>query len=277
VNFFGKIKTIFNKKLKITRQNIYLLDMQIVKVKTSQNIEIDYEVAGLGDRILARIVDMGVVMGFLYALYFITIFFFLSSFKSLDKGFPVFMIVLAVIFSIAFLFYDLVAEMYFNGQSIGKFAIKIRVIDLNGSRPTFGQLLIRWVFRLLDFGITFGFGALISVAISKNKQRIGDLIAGTTLIKTKPATQLTDLIFDGGDESYEPVFPQVNELNDEDINLIHEVITTYKSTGNNKVVYGMALKIQQHLGITIPPGVNDYDFLLIILKDYNHVASQVAL
>ncbi|WP_431199246.1 hypothetical protein ACRQ5D_06110 [Mucilaginibacter sp. P25] len=50
--------------------------MQTVKIHTSQNIEIDYEVAGLGERVLARIVDMGVFMGIGYICYFIIIFFF---------------------------------------------------------------------------------------------------------------------------------------------------------------------------------------------------------
>ena len=45
--------------------------MQTVKIKTSQNIDIDYEVAGLGERILARIVDIGVFTGLFYILYII--------------------------------------------------------------------------------------------------------------------------------------------------------------------------------------------------------------
>ncbi len=210
--------------------------MQTIKIRTSQNIEIDYEVAGLGERVLARIIDTGVFIGIIYILYFIVIIFFLSVITDLKQGdgFPVVFIVLAIIYSVAFIFYDLVAEVFFNGQSVGKYAMKIKVVSLNGTRPTIGQYLLRWAFRLLDFGITLGIGAVISVAVSEKKQRIGDLIAGTTLVKTKPRTELSELYFTAPDDTYEPLFPQVNSLSDKDITLVHDVISNFKSDGQQQ-------------------------------------------
>ncbi|MDN5287300.1 MAG: hypothetical protein JWR38_3574 [Mucilaginibacter sp.] len=247
--------------------------MEIIKIRTSQNIDIDYEVAGLGDRILARIVDMGVFMGITYALYFVCIIFFLSVFER-GGGLPAALIVIAVIYSLVFVFYDLVAEIFFNGQTIGKFAIKIRVVSISGARPTMGQFLLRWIFRLVDFGLTFGIGAVIAVAVSDKKQRIGDMVAGTTLVKTKPRTELADLFFTSPEDDYVPVFTEVSHLTDSDITLIHEVISNFKSTGNSSVVYNMALRIKDHLAISIPPGMNEFDFLQTIVKDYNHITSQ---
>jgi uncharacterized RDD family membrane protein YckC len=255
--------------------------MQTVKIKTSQNIDIDYEVAGLGERILARIVDIGVFTGLFYILYIIVIVFFLSNAPKFGTGgfggFPVFLIVLLIIYSIVFIFYDLVAEIYFNGQSIGKYAIKIKVVNIDGARPTIGQYFLRWAFRLLDFGITFGIGAVISVAVSEKKQRIGDIIAGTTLIKTKPRTTLDQLFLNSQDDNYEPVFPEVNNLTDDEITLIHEVISNFKSTGNSRVVYNMAVQVKQHIGVTTPREINDFDFLQTIIKDYSYITSRIGV
>ncbi len=250
--------------------------MQTVKIRTSQNIDIDYEVAGLGERVLARIVDIGVFTGVFYIIYFIIIFFYISQIEQLQSGggLPVFLIVLLIIYSILFIFYDLVAEIYFNGQSIGKYAIKIKVVNIDGARPTLGQYFLRWVFRLVDFGITFGIGALVSVAVSEKKQRIGDLIAGTTLIKTKPRTTLNELFLNSQDENYEPVFPSVNNLSDEDVTLIHEVISNFKSTRNSSLVYNMALRVKEHLAVEIPRGMNDFDFLQTVIKDYSYITSR---
>jgi hypothetical protein len=167
-------------------------------------------------------------------------------------------------------------QNFFNGQSIGKYAIKIRVISLDGSRPTAGQYLLRWIFRLLDFGITFGIAAVISVAVSEKKQRIGDIVAGTAVIKTKPATALHDIYFASPDEEYEPLFPQVSNLTDQDITLVHEVISNFKRTGNSSVVYNMAVKVKQHLGIENPPNMNDFEFLQAIVKDYAYVTSRIS-
>jgi uncharacterized RDD family membrane protein YckC len=251
--------------------------MQTIKIKTSQNIEIDYEVAGLGDRVLARIVDTGVFMGIFYIVYIIVIFFFITTIVNLKSGggFPVALIVIGIIYSIAFIFYDLVAEVFFNGQSVGKYAMKIKVVSLNGTRPTIGQYLLRWAFRLLDFGITLGIGAVISVAVSEKKQRIGDLIAGTTLVKTKPRTELSELYFNAPDDTYEPLFPQVNSLSDKDITLVHEVISNFKSTGNSSLVYNLALRVKEHLAIETPKGMNDFELLQTIVKDYSYVTSRV--
>ena len=264
---------------KSNTQNIYLLSMQTVKIKTSQIIEMDYEVAGLGERILARIVDMGVFMAAFYIIYFIIIFFYISQIQKMEsgEGFPVLLIVLGIIYGIVIIFYDLVAEIFFNGQSIGKYAIKIKVVNIDGARPTIGQFFIRWVFRLLDFGITFGIGAVISVAVSEKKQRIGDIIAGTTLIKTKPCTTLNELFLNTADESYEPVFPEVTNLSDDDITLIHEVISNFKSTGNSSIVYNMSVRVKDHLAVTIPAKMNDFDFLQTIIKDYSYVTSGIGV
>jgi uncharacterized RDD family membrane protein YckC len=255
--------------------------MQTVRIKTSQNIDIDYEVAGLGERVLARIVDMGVFIGLFYIIYIIIIAFVLTQAPRFESGgfggIPVFLIVLLIIYSIVFIFYDLMAEIYFNGQSIGKYAIKIKVVNIDGARPTIGQYFLRWAFRLLDFGITFGIGAVISVAVSEKKQRIGDLIAGTTLIKTKPRTTLDQLFLNSQDDSYEPVFPGVSNLTDEEITLIHEVISNFKSTGNSRVVYNMALQVKEHIGVTMPRGMNDFDFLQTIIKDYSYITSRIGV
>lgn len=253
--------------------------MQIIRIKTSQNVEIDYEVAGLGERVLARLVDWGAFIALYYIFYFIILLFFLPTLTRLDSssGFPVFLIVLLVIYGLVYIFYDLVTEIFFNGQSLGKYAIKIKVVSLDGARPTIGQYLLRWVFRLIDFVITFGIGALISVAVSEKKQRIGDLVAGTTLVKTKPATTLADLYFTSPTEEYEPVFPQVSTLNDDDITLVHEVIANFKQIGNNSVVYNMALKVKEHLGVQNPAGMNDFQLLETVAKDYAYVTSRMSV
>ncbi|HEX8023084.1 RDD family protein [Mucilaginibacter sp.] len=252
--------------------------MQTVKIHTSQNIEIDYEVAGLGERVLARIVDIGVFMGITYALYFIIIFFFIATVQNFKgDSIPIALIILGSIYSLIIVFYDLIAEIFFNGQSVGKYALKIKVVSINGTRPSFGQFLLRWVFRLIDFVVTFGVGAIISVAVSEKKQRIGDLVAGTTVIKTTPKAQLSDLVFDYQNDEYEPVFSNVAELKDSDITLIHEVISNFKSTGNSQLIYDMAIRVKEHLNVSIPPQMNEYDFLLTIVKDYSHVAARMGV
>jgi uncharacterized RDD family membrane protein YckC len=236
--------------------------MEIITVHTAQNIDIDYEIGGLGERIFGLLID--------YAI-FIPFFIFGAIFAASSGGAAgIYFIVLGVVF----VFYDLLCEAFFNGQSFGKRVMKIRVISLDGARPKFSQYLLRWLFRLVDFGITGGLGALITAALSENGQRIGDIVAGTVMIRTEPRTKMDNLVFNIDDNTYEPVFAQASQLNDSDVGLIHEVIQNYFKTGNNTIVYTLAEKIKTHLAVIIPGEMNNLLFLQTILKDYSHIAAQ---
>ncbi|MEJ7692906.1 RDD family protein [Daejeonella sp.] len=239
--------------------------MQTVKIHTSQNITIDYPVAGLGERILARLIDVGLFL----AIYFLMMF---ASSYSTPSGVGRNPTVIVWIFGFLFCFYDLVCEMFFNGQSIGKKMMKIKVVSLDGARPTLGQYLLRWVFRMVDFSITFHLAAVISVVSTPNKQRIGDLVAGTTLIKTEPRAQLNNLAFIPEDENYKPVYPEVIHLTDKEILLIHDVIASYSASGNDNLLYNMKTQVLDHLGIKTQGYVGELEFLETIVKDYNHLA-----
>jgi uncharacterized RDD family membrane protein YckC len=239
--------------------------MQTIRITTSQNIDIDYEVAGVGDRVVARIIDF-----VLFILIFIMgaiIGGFLG--KTVDSSVTI--IVLVIIYATLFVFYDLACEILMNGQSVGKRVMKIKVISLDGTRPTFSQYLLRWLFRIVDFTLTSGVCGLICVAVSDKHQRIGDMVAGTTLIKTQPRTLINNLVFNPVADNYEPVFKEVTLLNDRDIALIHEVINNYYKTGNSAVVYSMADRIKQHLAVEQPPNMNSIQFLQTIIKDYTHI------
>ncbi len=243
--------------------------MQTVTITTSQNIEIDYEVAGLGERIIARIVDHGVFMG-MYILCLISVFGYTSITDQHSNPFEnIGVIIIIIVWLTLWVFYDLLTEIFLNGQSLGKRAVKIKVISLNGARPSISQYLLRWIFRIVDFGITFGTAAIVSVAVSDNKQRIGDIVAGTTLIKTSPRTKFDDLIFHPPAIDYEPTYPEVSQLTDQDIVLIHEVIKNFNRTRNNDLVYKLALQIKDNLKISYPATINEYQFLEIIFNDYN--------
>src|ERR1051325_3778146 len=106
------------------------------------------------------------------------------------------------------MFYDLLCEMLLNGQSVGKKVMGIKVISLNGNQASFGQYFIRWLFRIVDFSFSGSIVALVMVAVSEKKQRLGDLVAGTVLVKTKPRIQISDTIFQQHEENYQVTYPE---------------------------------------------------------------------
>ncbi len=236
--------------------------MEIVTVHTTQNIDIDYEVGGLGERIVACIIDYAIMIPLIIIGVIVG--------PNIPKAGVIAMIIL---FVAIYTFYDLICEVYFNGQSLGKKIMKIRVISLDGGRPRFSQFLLRWLFRMVDFTLTGGVAALVSAAVSDKCQRLGDLVAGTVLIRTIPRTQMNKIGYIATPEEYQPVFLQAVELSDRDVALIHEVIGNYVKTGNNVAVYQLADKIREHMSITLPPEMNSMQFLQTLLKDYSHITT----
>lgn len=236
--------------------------MYTITVTTSQNIDIDYEVATLGNRIAARVIDYGIF----FMLYYICIMAFTGLNSKSSQAFDnISFIVVIVVWLAVCVFYDLLFEILMNGQSLGKRAMKIKIISLNGARPTISQYLLRWVFRITDFGISFGSLAVVTVALSDKKQRLGDIVAGTTLIKVQPRNKLNDLVFGPTEADYVPTYPEVTQLSEADMALVYDVIKNFNRTRNNELVYRLALRIKQYLKISCPREVNEYQFLEIVI------------
>lgn len=244
--------------------------METIKVNTSQHVDIDYPVAGLGERIVARLIDLGLFLG-LYIVFVLLIA--VTGIAGAMKGMPFLLPAMLITYGASYVFYNLICEIFMNGQCVGKRIMKIKVISLDGSQPSIGQYFMRWLFRLVDFLLTGQVGGLICIAVSEKKQRIGDIVAGTTVIKTSPQTSFDQIAFHPVAEEYTPVFNNTSLLSDRDIELIHEVIATYYKTYNTDLIYTMSAKVAALLAVNLPSGMNEMDFLKTVVKDYNHQTS----
>jgi uncharacterized RDD family membrane protein YckC len=240
--------------------------MNSISITTSQNIELEYELAGLGERIVGSIIDFVLLVSYLIVF---SILFNIGAFSSMlrHNGWLIFFI------SLPLIFYDLVCEILFNGQTLGKKIMKIKVISLDGRQPTWGQYILRWLFRLVDFILTWNICAILCIAVSEKKQRVGDMVAGTTLIRTSPRTVFQQTIYTPTpDLNYTVSFPEVTGLSDSDIQLIREVILHIQRTGNLYLAYPTAEKVKTLLGVQT--NLEASHFLHVVIADYNHLTSK---
>jgi uncharacterized RDD family membrane protein YckC len=236
--------------------------MQTIQVRTTQNVFIQYPLASVGDRILAYLFDRVIVIAFLIALG--TLLYNLDVQNEwiwiLLLGFP-------------YLFYSVIFEIFMNGQTLGKYALKIRVIRLNGTPASIGDYVLRWIFAIIDFGILGGAIALILVAAGGKGQRLGDLVAGTTVIKLVEQQEITaEQVFVTAEKEYQPMFVQANQLNERDIELIQRALEVNRDVGNATPMLAVTEKIKTQLGIQtdLPP----VKFLYTLIKDFNHLTSR---
>lgn len=239
--------------------------MSTIRITTTQNIELEYELASIGDRIVGWILDAVIVGAYMVILTMV-----MSAVPSSSGSTGA---VLYFLFLLPIFFYDLVSEIFMGGQSVGKRVMKIKVVSLDGAQPTIGQYMLRWLFRLVDFPISGYLCGLICVAVSERRQRLGDMVAGTTLIKTTPRTSLQQTIYVPTPEiNYTISFPEVANLADKDMQLIKEVIMSVNRTGNTMLAWQAAEKLKQTLQVqtTLEP----LYFLQVLLADYNHITSR---
>ena len=234
-----------------------------MRIQTTQNVEIDFEVAGLGDRVLAALLDY-----FLLVCYLIV--------AEIAKA-AVESTAVAILLLLPYFFYFLVCEIFFNGQSIGKKARRLKVARLDGVQPTLGNYVLRWLLRFIDIDLTLGMAAILTVFISGKGQRLGDLAAGTTVIKVKPRLSLRDTIFAHLDDDYTPTFHQVETLEESDIATAKDVLNTLATESKSHTTHLLGTKmktvLENKMGLqsNLPPA----EFLRTVIKDYNYVKGKV--
>jgi len=231
-----------------------------VRIQTSQNVELEYEPASVGDRILATIIDRLIYLGWAMA------WFGLFSLLKLGDDQSMFLMVLTIILPV--LLYPLLAEYFLNGQTLGKRAMNVRVVRLDGNKPTLSAYLLRWLLLIVDTGIFTPIVAIIAIAANGKGQRIGDIAAGTTVIKTTKRVQLSQVVYQELPEDYQVTYSDVVQLTDRDIETIRQVLRRR----NEELMAQTAAKVSDVLNlnnITEPR-----TFLLTIINDYTYLAAK---
>jgi len=230
-------------------------------VLTSQNVSVKYNTAGVGNRMAASAIDYA-FLG-IWGL-FISV--------AVQNGFEPEKAVILILFGLPVVIYHPAMEIFFNGQSIGKMMMKIRVVKTDGSTPSVTSYLLRWMFRLVDVTVSGGSVAVTSIAFTEKSQRLGDLAAGTTVIRLAERTKLQELIPVSGNENYIPVYSEVVGLSDHDIQLVKKVLHKRSSAWDPQLAANMSAHVKKVTGITTD--MADMKFLKTILSDFEYYALQ---
>jgi uncharacterized RDD family membrane protein YckC len=186
---------------------------ETLKINTTQNVRLNFEVASLGDRIAACIIDQCIIVGY----YFLFILSAEKLFGGMTESVYIIMLIVGLL-------YHLLFEIFNNGRSIGKMVMRTRVIRMDGTEPHIGDFFLRWLLGLIEVMGTNGAIALFAYLFGGKGQRIGDMAAGTTVAKLKQRVTLEQTLFEETKPDYKPAYPQVETLTDLDIETIREVL-----------------------------------------------------
>ena len=241
--------------------------MTQLSINTTQNVNINFTAASVGDRIFAQLLDIlvmiayAVVVGVLLDITGLS-----TTIEAMDTWSV--MGAYGIIYS-PIMFYTIVQESLWEGQTIGKRIMKTKVIKLDGYQAGFGDYLIRWLFRLVEILIGYGIIALIAVIASKKSQRLGDMAVGTAVITLKNKVNINHTIIQDINSDYVPTYPLVIKLSDNDVRIIKETFETAITTRDFATIIKLREKVLSVTGIKNQSG-NDQDFIRTLLKDYNY-------
>lgn len=156
-------------------------------VPTPERVSFDYRVAGLGTRSIAQVLDLLIIFGVLAAVYFVAL-----ALGAFGAGTPAYLVALIGSFVVIF-GYFWTSEAFWSGQTIGKKAFRLRAVGDRGEPMTFVQAGIRNIVRIIDFfPYAYGVGMVVLFVNGKGK-RLGDLAAGTIVVKDSDYVSLWQL------------------------------------------------------------------------------------
>ncbi|MDD7914044.1 RDD family protein [Polaribacter ponticola] len=264
--------------------------MKTLQIKTAQNVNIKFTVATVFQRLLAFLVDN--VLKFSY-LYFANKVFDFNLLNETLNGDGWTIKAVEVLFLLPITFYSLYSEILMNGQTLGKKLLKLKVINVDGFKPSITDYIIRWLLRIIDFNLfmllyiyvaslglkdqyflvvaIFIFGKMIGfflILFTNKNQRFGDIIANTIVIYLKDDVKFSHTILENLSEGYKPTYANVIKLSDNDARIIKETYKTAIKFNDYKTLIKLRSKI---LEVTEIKSIHksDKEFIDIVLKDYN--------
>ncbi|WP_338767389.1 RDD family protein [Bernardetia sp. ABR2-2B] len=247
--------------------------MKTISIRTSQNVTIEYELPSTVQRIIAWIIDLAILILVNIVLYLLfSWLLYVVGWSEVAYAFFSFLVILPL-----WLFYSMFCEIIFNGQSIGKRAMGIRVVKLNGDIPSLSDYFMRWSFRFVDIVLSSGALAVLLVTGTEKGQRLGDILAGTTVIKVKSTqhVNMKELLNIRSFRNYEPTYERVTVFSEDDMLAIKTILNRASRFPKQKETYKLlqktALLTAQKLDISqekFSSPQQTKQFLHTVLQDY---------
>ncbi|WP_339609362.1 RDD family protein [uncultured Planktosalinus sp.] len=237
--------------------------MDNFQIQTAQNVTISQNVAGIGERILAYIIDSVLII-----IYLFVVFYLFSVVEIADDSY----FLIAMTIGLPLLLYHLLWETFWNGQSPGKAALNLRVVMIDGSKPSFSNFLLRWLLRLIDISLTSGGVAVVTILLNGKGQRLGDIAATTTVISEKKTVSLSSIQMVEFSADYVPKYQQVTVFNDKDIQTIKSVYYNAKTYNNHHLILRLSERVSKVMDT--PFDEKPINFVERVIKDYTFLTQK---
>lgn len=211
-------------------------NFQTVTIETPEHFELQFQLAGIGVRFLAYLVDRVIQAGVIFGLIVVvSLLFFMSGkmaevtdfFVSAQKFLKQWILALAIlVYGITTIGYFLLFEYLWSGTTPGKRSQHIRVIRKDGRPITFLDATVRNILRFVDLlADVYPLGLLVMFLDSKNR-RLGDMAAGTLVVVEKDVIEpFTETVPKRPSQTDPELSYAVSSMTPEDYRLIARFLT----------------------------------------------------
>ncbi len=241
--------------------------MSNIAINTTQNVNLNYKTVSIGERMLAFLIDIGLFWLYLFVVNFVTTLVG-TAFKDNWTVFGIQSLLMLPV-----MFYSLYMHIIFNGRTVGKMIMKIKVVRIDGLPPRWSNYLVRWMLRLVDIWLFMASIGILTILFSDKRQRLGDAAAGTVVINTKQKVKISHTILEEIKDDYQPKFLNVTKLSDKDVRLIKETYRIAGKSNDYKTLKALRNRVEEVL--EIQSELYDRQFLDTVLKDYNYYTQQL--
>jgi uncharacterized RDD family membrane protein YckC len=172
------------------------------RMVTPEAVALEFTTANVGSRILGYVLDT-LIVGIVSFLLILPL-------PLTDAALPEWLVVSILVIVIPgwYFGYFVVCETLFRGRTVGKVAMGLRVVTKEGGPVRFRHAAIRTLLGLVDFWILSGFFAVLLILLTRDNQRLGDIVAGTIVLRERsalPAAAPVDFAPPAGLESFAAV------------------------------------------------------------------------
>jgi uncharacterized RDD family membrane protein YckC len=244
--------------------------MQQVAIHTPQNVAVNFAIADLGKRLLAKIIDLIIII---LVVYVMNIIYTNSVVYKIKFDDYLSQVAFQQLFFLPIYTYSLWIEILLHGRSLGKLVMNLQIMRLDGRTFSWENALIRWMCNIID-ALPIGYlVALISIGSTKNGQRIGDLAAGTVVVSKKKNVGINQTILIHLKDDYQPTYSQVIRLSDNDMRIIKDTFESALNNGDVAIIKKLRSKIESVIDVKNVE-MNDVNFVRLVMRDFNYFTNQ---
>jgi uncharacterized RDD family membrane protein YckC len=249
-------------------------------IVTPEAVQLELQPAGLASRMIAFVIDLAVQYALLVALFFGVG---LLAGAGADLGGVGAALVYVGVFLVLF-GYPIGFETLWRGRTLGKAALGLRVVTIEGAPIRFRHAAIRSILGLVDLYGTSGAVGVVAVLVTRRSQRLGDLVAGTIVLRERTAAGATRTLrpvrFEPpwGLEAYAATLPATS-LTHEDYGTVRSFLLRAPSLAagvRDELAAQLAQPLAARLQTTPPPGVPPEAFLLCVAAAFQRRMDRTA-